>query len=120
MKTGYATARAQAGAVSAILVGITGLVGFAAGALVMGLVALSQDPETDVAARVVVPASNRAVHEAPEPTFYQVPDGPAVTWPQPWPYEAAARKRADAPGPKRPDRLSAPEGWTQEAAGKTE
>jgi len=117
MKMGYEAARAQAGAIPAAVAAVAGSAGFIAGALVMGLLAFSQDSQPSTGRALPAPASNRASQEAPQPTvFYQTPDGPAVPWPEPWGFEKAPSKQAGEPGPKRADRLSAPEGWTHQAA----
>jgi hypothetical protein len=115
MKTGYEAARTQAGAISAAVAAVAGSAGFIAGALVMGLLAFSQESQPSTSQALSAPASNRASPDAPQPSvFYQTPDGPAVPWPEPWGFERAPAKQAGAPGAKRADRLSAPEGWTQQ------
>ena len=116
MKMGYEAARVQAGAISAAVAAVAGSAGFIAGALVMGLLAFSQDSQPRTGQRLPAPASNGASQDASQPTvFYQTPDGPAVPWPEPWGFEKAPGKQASAPGRNRADRLSAPEGWTHQA-----
>ncbi len=116
MKMGFEAARTQAGAISAAVAAVAGSAGFIAGALVMGLLAFSQDSQPRTGQALQAPASNRASQDASQPTvFYQTPDGPAVPWPEPWGFEKAPAKQAGAPGTKRADLLSAPEGWTHQA-----
>ena len=112
MKSGSAARRRQSGTMSTVLIG---LVGFAAGAVLMGLVALTRQPGPVAAVSPRLPASNLAPSDvAPTPTM---PYGSRAWSTQaessPWPFESASGP-ARAPGPKRPDRLSAPDGWTPE------
>jgi hypothetical protein len=113
MRTGFAAMRPQSGAMSTVLIG---LAGFAAGALLMGLVAVSRQPLPVVAESPHLPASNRAPNEVvPTPTM---PYGNRewATAAAPWPFESATPGAARAPGAQRPDRLSGPDGWTPEIA----
>jgi len=95
-----------------VVSGLAGVAGFAAGALLVGILAL-EHPHTSKAAespRTLV--SRAAAQDAPriEPISAQAADRLAVAGP--WPFESAAPAPAAAPGRMRPDRLSAPEGWT--------
>jgi hypothetical protein len=109
----------QSGAVSAFLIGFTGLAGFAAGALLVGTVAFAPHPTpTDDSLRIGVTSSASQYAARIEATSTYAPDRLAVAGP--WPFESAASAAAGAPGKMRPDRLSAPEGWTYEATGQTE
>lgn len=90
--------------------GLAGVVGFAAGALLVGILAL-EHPHTSKAAESPPPVvAGAAAQDAPrvETISAQAFDRPAVAGP--WAFESAAP--AAAPGRNRPDRLSAPEGWT--------
>ncbi len=89
---------------------LSGVAGFAAGALLVGILAIEQTPTSSAA-------------ESPRPAMLSTAplDAPRIEWistqpsnrfadADPWPFESAAP--AAAPGRARPDRLSAPEGWT--------
>lgn len=114
MKSGSAARRRQSGTVSTILIGLGG---FAAGAVLMGLVALTRPPGPVAAVSPRLPASNLAPSDvAPTPTIsYGSRAWSTQAERSPWPLESASGP-AHAPGPKRPDRLSAPDGWTPEIA----
>ena len=102
----------QTGAISTAL---TAFAGFAAGASLMGLLAFTRHPINSVADAVAVPVSGVAGHDAPK-TVGSVDKDSA--WPGKadealtWPFESGTAALDRIPGPKRPDRLSAPEGWT--------
>ena len=115
MRTGFAAVRRQSGAISTVLIG---LAGFAAGALLMGLVALTQQPLPIAAESPRLPASSFVPRDvAPTPTMtYGNRAWAAPAAPGPWPFESATPGSAHAPGAQRPDRLSGPEGWTPEVA----
>ena len=89
---------------------LSGLAGFAAGALLVGVLALEQTPTSRAAESVRPAVFSPAPQDAPriELISTQAPDGLAVAGP--WAFESASP--AGAPGRARPDRLSAPEGWT--------
>jgi hypothetical protein len=92
--------------------GLAGLAGFAAGALLVGLFAVEHPPTSSAAESLrpaVLPASARVAPPV-EAISTQNPDRLTVVGP--WPFESAAPAPAAAPGRMRPDRLSAPEGWT--------
>jgi hypothetical protein len=100
----------QSGSISAVLLGLTGLAGFLAGAVV-AVLALDGDVATS-------PAAVRAA-TGPDLARQEVPADPVSSrdWIAPgaasgWPYESAAPSAAGAPGRSRRDLLSAPEGWT--------
>jgi hypothetical protein len=113
MKTGFVAVRRQSGAMSAALIG---LAGFAAGALLTGLVALSRSPVPVAVESPRLSASNLAPNDVvPTPTMlYGNRAWAAPAEPRPWPFESATPGSARAPGPNRPDRLGGPEGWTPE------
>jgi len=120
MKKGSVAVCAQSGAISAALIG---LAGFAAGALTVALLALTRPPTTITGESARVPLSNSVLHEV-GPTVNPLDDN--RQWPilgepfSAWPFESATPASAQAPGKKRPDRLSAPEGWTYEAGERTD
>ena len=120
MKTGSVAVCAQSGAISTALIG---LAGFAAGALTVALLALTRHPTTMTGESGRVPASNSVLHEMGQ-TVNTLDDN--RQWPIPgepfsaWPFESARPAAAQVPGKKRPDRLSAPEGWTYEAGERTD
>lgn len=113
MGPGFAVARLQSGAISTALIG---LAGFVAGALVMGLVAFARHPMPSVAESTRTPASTSIPHDMGSPATapYWERTSPSQAEPFPWPYEGAAPARP--PGANRPDRLSAPDGWTYDSA----
>jgi hypothetical protein len=114
MKTGSMAVRAQSGAVSAALLGLTGLIGFAAGAMLAGLLLAGGDTTPAPAASDRAAASN-AAPRGPAPTLAApATDWPAAQAPSPWPFESGRSAAADVPGRNRPDRLGGPEGWTPE------
>jgi hypothetical protein len=115
MRTGFVAVRRQSGAVSTVLIG---LAGFAAGALLMGLVALSRPPVPIAVESPRLPASNLAPNDVvPTPTMpYGNRAWATPAEPRPWPFESATPGPARAPGAQRPDRLSGPDGWTPEIA----
>jgi hypothetical protein len=120
MKVPSKALQPQSGAVSAFLIGLTGLAGFAAGALLVGTVALTPRPTPtgDLLGIAVASSSSHDVARV-EPVSTYAPDRLAVAGP--WPFESASpAASAGAPGKTRPDRLSAPEGWTYEATAQTE
>ncbi|HWY73058.1 MAG TPA: hypothetical protein VNW98_05410 [Burkholderiaceae bacterium] len=106
---------AQSGAISTVLIG---LVGFVAGALTVGLLALTR-PAAPIAAETArLPASSGVLRDAVPTTAVVDRDR---SWspqadPFPWPFESATPRPVRAPGSNRPDRLSAPEGWTHDQA----
>jgi hypothetical protein len=102
---------------SPVLSGLTGLAGFVAGVLVAGLISLEQTPSSQAAQAPGLPASSIYVPRA-EPIPVQDPT-PAVTV-APWAFESVTAAPARDPGLARPDRLSAPEGWTYAPGGPTD
>ncbi|HWY73422.1 MAG TPA: hypothetical protein VNW98_07250 [Burkholderiaceae bacterium] len=110
----------QSGVVSPFMVGFTGLAGFAAGALLAGTVLSAPAPAPSAGDWLRVPVASSIAQDMVrvEPISTFVPDRLAVAGP--WPFESATPASAGAPGKKRPDRLSAPEGWTYEADARTE
>lgn len=102
----------QTGAISTAL---TALAGFTAGALLMGLLAFNRHPMPTVAETVAVPISGAASHEPTKTIGALSTDSTrpgqadeALTWP----FESGTRAHEGIPGLRRPDRLSAPDGWT--------
>ena len=94
---------------------VAALFGFAAGTLLVGLIALASEPTggpTGPRIRDRAAAAERQLSAAdaglPSPT---------VQASEPWNFESAAPKPSRAPGRSRPDRLSAPDGWTYNAVG---
>jgi hypothetical protein len=113
MGIGFAAMRPESGAMSTVMVG---LAGFAAGSLLMGLVAFTRQAGPIAAQSSRVPAATLVPNDrmqTPE-TPYADRAWPYQAEPFPWPFESAAPERV--PGPKRPDRLSGPDGWTSELA----
>ena len=106
----------QSGAISAAL---TALAGFAAGALVVGLVALIRHPLPVAADSLALPMSSAVSHDA---TKDENRTAGALNsdrlWPGQadevltWPFESGTRAPEHPPGRKRSDRLSGPDGWT--------
>jgi hypothetical protein len=94
---------------SSVVSGLTGLAGFAAGVLVAGLIALQQTPSSEAAESPSLP-----VNELQAPRVEPIPADIAgrATVSGPWVFESAPAAPARDPGKNRPDRLSAPEGWT--------
>jgi hypothetical protein len=121
MKVASKALQRQSGAVSAFLIGLAGLAGFAAGALLVGTVALTPRPTPtgDLLGIAVASSSSHDVARLEAVSTY-APDRLAVAGP--WPFESTspAAPAGVAPGKTRPDRLSAPEGWTYEATAQTE
>jgi hypothetical protein len=111
MRIGPAAARAQSGAIFTVLIGLGG---FAAGALVMGLLTFSGQPAPAGVQTDALPAPV-ATPRDPMPPMTGI-DGirswPAPGRPSDWAFEGASPAAETAPGTRRPDRLSAPEGWT--------
>lgn len=95
-----------------VLSGLAGVAGFAAGALLVGLLAFEHPHTSNAAESPRALVSSAVAQQAPriETNWMQAPDRLAVAGP--WPFESAAPAPAKAPGKMRPDRLSAPEGWT--------
>jgi len=96
------------------------MAGFAAPALPVGTLALTPRPTTtgDLLGSASASSSSHDVARV-EPVSTYAPDRLAVAGP--WPFESASpAASAGAPGKTRPDRLSAPEGWTYEATAQTE
>jgi hypothetical protein len=120
MKTGCVPGCTESGAISTALIG---LAGFAAGALTVALLALTRHPATMTGESARVPTSNSVLHEA-RPTVNTLDDN--RQWPilgepfSAWPFESATPAPAQVPGKKRPDRLSAPEGWTYQAGERSD
>jgi hypothetical protein len=117
MGSGSVAVRRQSGAISTVLVA---LAGFAAGAFLMGLVAFVRQPAPIVGDTGRAPTSKAPARDAVSTPMMIEPGRP---WPSPaepfpWPFESATPASAPTPGKKRPDRLSAPEGWTYEAGGQ--
>jgi hypothetical protein len=94
---------------SSVVSGLTGLAGFAAGVLVAGLIALQQTPSSEAAESPSLPVNGL---QAPlvEPIPVEIAPRAAVA--APWAFESATAAPERDPGKNRPDRLSAPEGWT--------
>jgi len=114
MEIGSAAMRVQSGAISTALVA---LAGFAAGAVLMGLVALTRHPVPIATESPRTATPNLApndVFQAPT-TLYRDRAWPDQAEPFPWPFESTPPARA--PGAKRADRLSGPDGWTYDPAG---
>jgi len=99
---------------SPVLSGLTGLAGFVAGVLLAGLISLEQTPRSEAAESPSLPAASIEAPRA-EPIPVEVPSraAPVVV---PWVFESATAAPARDPGPTRPDRLSAPDGWTYGSA----
>jgi hypothetical protein len=102
----------QTGAISTALIAMAG---FTAGALLMGLLAFTRHPMPPVAETVAVPISSTASGEQTKAIGALNRDSTqpgqadeALTWP----FESATPAHEGIPGPRRPDRLSAPDGWT--------
>jgi hypothetical protein len=112
MKIEVAALRTQSGVTSPILIGFAG---FAAGALLMGLLAFHPAPKADEPLRIPASSAPQDAVRLENVTLY-APD--RLTAAGPWSFESATSTRA--PGKTRPDRLSAPEGWTYDATGRTE
>ena len=95
---------------SSLLNGLTGLAGFAAGALVVGVIALDQAPASMAAESHSLAMPSAAARHAPqiEVASQGLPAQAAGSWP----FESTTGAPARDPGKNRPDRLSAPEGWT--------
>ncbi len=94
--------------------------GFAAGALLVGLAAFERSaPGTDQSADV--PIQYHAPQPAAEPRVAstQAWQPSEISPSAPWSFEAAPPQPRGGPGRKRPDLLSAPEGWTVDAAAQT-
>jgi len=104
----------QSGAVSPFLIG------FAAGALLVGTVAFGPRPApaTHDSFRIPVASGTAQGVVRVEAIATYTPDRLAVAGP--WFFESATAAAAGAPGKTRPDLLSAPEGWTYDAAERTE
>lgn len=113
MRTRSVAIDPQSGAVSAVLLGLTGLAGFLAGAVV-AVLTLDGDVATAPVAQHAATVPGSAPQEA-LPAAVSSRDWPKPEATSPWPYESAADKAAGAPGRDRPDRLAAPEGWTPES-----
>jgi hypothetical protein len=115
MKLASTALRTPFGVISPVLVGFTG---FAAGALLMALVAFQPAPKAAESPRI--PVSSSARHDAVrlEGISIYTPERAAPAGP--WPFESATLASARAPGKARADRLSAPEGWTYEAAASSD
>jgi len=115
MRSGFAAVRPQSGAMSTVLIG---LAGFATGAALMGVVALTRQPVPVVAESPRLPASNFAPNDVvATPTMpYGNRAWSTPAEPRPWPFESAAPGSARAPGAQRPDRLSGPDGWTPDVS----
>jgi len=117
MTTRTSDLHAQAGAISVI--SLSALGGFAAGALLAGALALLRHPAGSAAEGGPGQAQYHAPPVATErPAAYEpASSSPAAAVQGPWHFEAATPPPPGGPGPHRPDRLSAPEGWTPEPAG---
>lgn len=126
--------KAQAGNVTLVAGLMTAVGGLVAAALVVGAPVLSTviDAETgesglppdsraaahDPAPPAAVPMASRAAStqgaersSATDPDQAQQAWLPGASTAAPWPFEQRAPGPQAAPGKKRPDRLSAPEGW---------
>ena len=109
--------RPQAGAISTMLVA---LAGFAAGALAMALVSFGSSPSPAVGGTAHAPQPAAAAHD-PASVSMLIEQGselPMRADPLAWPYEAKAPGAGAPPGRARPDRLSAPEGWSYDRQGR--
>jgi hypothetical protein len=120
MRFGSAAFRTRFVLVSPVAIGFTGLAGFVAGALVVGLMAFGTNPDASAGESLRVPVASRVEQDTArvETAWTYIADRPAVAGP--WPFESAPHAPLGAPGKARPDRLSAPEGWTYDAAERTE
>jgi hypothetical protein len=105
----------QSGAMSSAVVALAALGGFAAGALLVALAAFERStPGTDESAGIPVQ------YHAPQPAV-EFPVASTQAWQPsavsgPWTFEGGTPQPRGGPGRKRPDLLSAPEGWTYDAA----
>jgi hypothetical protein len=104
----------QSGGISATVMALTALGGFAAGALVAGVVALAPHSASGSNASARISAELGAPPSAagPPPASTEAPPPPAVPATAAWSFEAATPRPRGGLGRKRPDLLSAPEGWT--------
>jgi hypothetical protein len=120
MKVASKALHPQSGVVSPLVLALTGLTGFAAGALLVGTVAFAPHPvPTGDSLRIGVTSSASQDAVRVEAVSTYTPDRLAAAGP--WPFESTTpAASAGAPGKTRPDRLSAPEGWTYEATAQTE
>jgi hypothetical protein len=106
MRPGVAGTRKQSGAVSTLVAGLTG---FVTGALVMGSVALVGHPTVAIHSDRAAVSNPAADPSVPPANTIEGGNWPPDPQPGAWPFESAARMPQRAPGPNRPDRLSAPE-----------
>jgi hypothetical protein len=91
----------------------------AAGLLLFAALPFGPGPASAADAPVRYEASDQVVRDALPPEW--IPETPAPTSVSgPWHFESAEPNRSAAPGKVRPDRLSAPEGWTYDAGAPTE
>lgn len=103
--------RAQSGGIFSTMNALVAMGGFAAGALLVGWVAFERSSSgTAESAQIPIPP------HAPQPAV-ELPVTPIQAWHPsavsgPWNFEAATPEPRGWPGRKRPDLLSAPEGWT--------
>jgi hypothetical protein len=110
MGTEAAALPRQSGAISTLL---TALAGFAAGALVVAVLAFTRHPLPVASEPVAVPMSSAAGGDGKEPELNS-----DRAWPGQadqvltWPFESGTLAREHPPGASRPDRLSGPDGWT--------
>jgi hypothetical protein len=117
MKIGSATIRSHSGSISPVMIALTTLGGFAAGALTVGIMAsvgnpMSRDDGVPRISTVTTVEQSAARDTAMrEIMATQPPDSSAVAPVGLWAFEAKT-PGAPPPGKKRPDLLGAPEGWT--------
>ena len=90
---------------------LTTFAGFAAGASLMGMVALTRQPVPNSSGMDHVIMSTRSVLPAPEfDVSSSAPKAEAIAPPSPWVFEAATPEPKGGPGKKRPDLLGSPQG----------
>jgi hypothetical protein len=104
----------QAGAVSIVLLGLTGLAGFVGGAAVVGLLVLDLNVTNPATGSGAISATGSARQDAAVSAFGRWGDWLGAESAVPWYFEQEARAQRAAPGANRPDRLSGPDGWTAE------
>jgi hypothetical protein len=102
----------QSGGISATVMALTALGSFAAGALVA--LAPHSASGSNASARISAELGAPPSAAGPPPASTEAPPPPAVPATAAWSFEAATPQPRGGLGRKRPDRLSAPEGWTYE------
>jgi hypothetical protein len=89
---------------------LTTLAGFAAGASLMGMVALSRQPVPMTGEPNPVATSTRSSTAGEFDVSLSAPKTEGIAPPSPWVFEAATPEPRGGPGAKRPDLLGFPEG----------